>query len=336
MIAQLDMDYIRTRPYKAASRLASYVLFQGRPLLGRWRWLNPLLFAQFNFVKRMPQLKKVEKPLYIVGIGRSGTTIMGKILSMHSHINFLNEPKALWHAIYPEEDVIGSYSRGLAHYRLGAEDVTPQVRRAAHCLYGYCLALTASKRILDKYPSFIFREYFLKAIFPDAKLIFLVRNGWDTIRSIVVWSERRGKKVGQEVYNWWGADRRKWRLLVEDIVASDPMLARSYAEIAAFTRNEDMAAVEWVVTMQQGLRLKQYMPDSIYQVRYEELTAHPERTLKNLLAFCELPHDPTLLSYAQRVLASASSKKPLLLHPAVEGHFLETMQTLNYPVERKS
>ena len=336
MIAQIDKHYIRTRPYKAISRLVNHVLLQGRPLTTRWQWLNPLLFAQFNFIKRLPQLKKVEKPIYIMGIGRGGTTILGTVLSMHPHVNFLNEPKALWHAIYPDEDVIGSYGHGLARYRLGAEDVSPQVYQFAHRLYGYCLTLTGSKRILDKYPEMIFRESFVRTIFPDAKLIFLVRNGWDTVRSIEVWSQRFTQKKGHEVHNWWGADQRKWRLLVQDIISKDPAFARSYAEIATLTLHRDMAAVEWIVAMREGLRLMQSIPDAIYQVRYEELTSNPENTLKNILAFCELPEDKKLFSYAKRVLIPGPSKKPSLLHPAIKSLFMETMQMLDYSIERKS
>jgi hypothetical protein len=332
MIAQLDADYIRIRPFKVLSRLTSHVLFQGRPLTTRARWINPFLFAQFALVKLLPQLKKVEKPIFILGTGRSGTTILGKVLSLHPHVGFLNEPKALWHAVFPEEDLIGSYSRGLAHYRLGAEDVTPSVRRAAHRLYGYCLALTRSRRILDKYPEMIFRVPFVLAIFPDAKLIFLTRNGWDTAHSIAAWSRCEGEQVGEETHDWWGANRRKWHFLVEQVVGTDPTFSEARAKIAELSRQADMATVEWIATMREGLRLMQSGPKLLHQIYYEELTAHPEHTLKKLLTFCELPEDTALLSYAQRVLVPVPPKQPFAMPPTIEALFFETMQALNYPV----
>lgn len=331
MVAQLDADYIRARPTKAVSRLVSHVLLQGRPLTTSGRWLNPLLFAQFALVKRLPQLRKASKPIFILGTGRSGTTILGKLLSIHPHVTFLNEPKALWHTVYPDEDLIGSYSRGPAHYRLGVEDVTAEIDRAVHRIYGYCLAITGSRRIVDKYPEMIFRVPFVRALFPDAKLIFLVRNGWDAARSITDWSSREGKQAGTTVHDWWGTDRRKWHLLVRDVVAADPTFADVYEEIMTLTRHEDMAAVEWIATMREGLRLMQSMPDLLYQVRFEDLTARPAGTMADLLAFCELAEDPTLLSYAQHVIKRVPAKQPLTLSPAIEPLFLETMQALNYP-----
>jgi hypothetical protein len=291
-----------------------------------------LLFAQFSLVKRLPQMKRVDKPIFVLGTGRSGTTILGKLLSIHPWVNFLNEPKALWHAIYPEEDLIGSYSRGPAYYRLGAENVTPEMLRAARRLYGYCLALTGSRRIVDKYPEMIFRIPFLFALFPDAKLIFLVRNGWDVARSVTAWSQREGGQVGSEVHDWWGADRRKWHLLVRDVVNHDPLFADALEEIATLTRHEDMAAVEWIATMQEGLRLVQSMADRIHQVRFEALTSRPERTLKDLLAFCELPEDSLLLSYAQRILVPIPTRQPIALPRTIEPPFTETMQALGYAV----
>ncbi len=102
MPAQLDSLYIRTRPTKAVSRLISYALFEGRPLTTRGRWINPLVFALSGTLKTLPQIKKVKKPIFIIGMGRSGTTILGVVMSMHRDVGFLNEPKALWHSIYPQ------------------------------------------------------------------------------------------------------------------------------------------------------------------------------------------------------------------------------------------
>jgi hypothetical protein len=333
MIANLDADYIRMRPSKAIARLVGHLLLQGRPLTTRWRWMNLILFAQFAIVKRLPQLKKVEKPICILGTGRSGTTILSKVLSMHPYVAFLNEPKALWHAVFPEEDLIGSYSRGPACYQLGAEDATLKVHRAAHRLYAYCLALTGSRRILDKYPEMIFRVPFVRAIFPDAKLIFLVRNGWDTVHSIAAWSRREGEQVGEETRDWWGANRRKWHLLVEQVVSTDPSLSEVYPEVARLTRHEDMAAVEWVVTMREGLHLMQSMPGLIHKVHFEDLMTQPENTLKRVLVFCDLPEDAILLSYALRMLSPPPHRQPFDLHPAVQALFLETMKELRYPIE---
>lgn len=330
MVAQIDSVYMKMRPNKAVSRLVSYALFEGRPLTTKGRWINPLVFALFALEKRLPQLKKVEKPIFIVGTGRSGTTILGRILSIHQDVGFLNEPKALWHSIYSDEDLIGSYSRGLARYRLGAEDVTEAIARDAHRLFGAYLTAVASQRAIDKYPELIFRFGFVRAIFPDAKFIFLVRNGWDTCQSIQGWSKRFGIQTNGEIHDWWGLDCRKWHLLVDRIVSTSPDFKDIVEEVKNLESETDRAAVEWIVTMKEGLRLIREFPDSVLMLGYEKFTSHPGKSLAEVLEFCELKSDRTVFDYARQILSPAPPHNSFELHSAIRPLFEETMTALGY------
>ena len=332
MIAQLDPLYVRTRPTKAVSRLASYALFEGRPLTTRGRWINPLVFAHFAVETRLPQLAAVERPIFIVGTGRSGSTVLGVMMSMHRDVGFLNEPKALWHAIHPGGDVFGQYASGKpARYALDEADATDDVRRRARRLFGAYLAATGSKRVTDKYPELVFRIPFVRAIFPDARFVFLVRDGRDTCRSIESWSERKGVRSIGEFHDWWGADNRKWRLMLEQLVPEEETLAGSLDEIRGFDRHADMAAVEWIVTIREGLRHAARYPHDVYTIRYESLVADPRKELSRLLDFCGLPQDETFLSFAERKLVPAPPKDGALgLHPAIRGPFDETAKALGY------
>lgn len=330
MIAQLDSEQIQARPLKVLPRLISYALFEGRPVTTRGQWINPLVLKQFSLVKQLPEIKNVVKPIYVLGTGRSGTTILGKLLSVHRHVGFLNEPKAMWHSIFPYEDLVGSYSRHDATYRLDAEQATPKVCKAARKLFGYYLAVTGSQRLVDKYPEMIFRVPFIQAIFPDAKFIFLVRDGWDTIHSIAAWSRRNSAQCQGELHDWWGVSDRKWHLLVRDLVAPDAQLADVHQHIEEMTDHIDRAAVEWIVTMREGLKLLKTHPQDIYILRYEDLTQAIEASLSKLLNFCELEPDQAFLDYALRVLEPVPTKSPLNLHPSIQPLFLETMKALNY------
>lgn len=330
MVAQIDGAYIKARPTKLYSRLISYGLFEGRPLTTKGQWINPIVFALFSIAKRLPPPKKVKKPIFIIGTGRSGTTILGIILSMHQDVGFLNEPKALWHSAYRGEDLIGSYTRNAARYRLGAEDATPEIKQAMHRMFGWYLAATGSRRVADKYPELIFRVPFVREIFPDAKFLFLVRNGWDTCHSIEHWSKRLGEQRSDETHDWWGADNRKWKLLVEQMVAHEPGLASHLSEIAGMTRHTDMAAVEWIITMREGLRLRQQYPGMVHTVVYEDLSAHTDKTLAALSAFCELRPDPIFDNYARQTLQPVRAKQPFDLHPAIRPEFDAVMRDLGY------
>jgi len=330
MVAQIDSQYIKTRPTKLASRLISYALFEGRPVTTKGQWINPLLFAHFAVEKRLPQFKPVKKPLFILGTGRSGTTILGIVLSMHRAVGFLNEPKALWHAIYPSEDVIGSYSRGDARYRLDAADATAEVKRNAHRLFGAYLTSVFSSQLVDKYPELIFRVPFVREIFPDAKFIFLVRNGWDTCASIDKWSVRCGEQKNGEVHDWWGVNHRKWKLMLEQLIYPDPYFAEIESTAAGLEKHTDMAALEWIITMREGLCRMKENTGCIFMLRYEDLVASPRQSLHDIAVFAGLSKDEVFLDYGASILRPAPRHAEYEMNPSLYPLFKETMQSLGY------
>ena len=332
MIAQINPNYIKTRPMKVLTRFISYALFEGRPVTTKGRWINPIVFSLLNRVSTTKnRYKSIEKPIFILGTGRSGTTILGIVLSMHRDIGYLNEPKAIWHLIHPHEDIIGNYSQvSDAKYRLTAEDATNEMCQRASQMFGAYLTVTRSKRLVDKYPELIFRVDFVRTLFPDARFIFLVRNGWDTCHSIATWSKRLSVQIKDEKHDWWGVDDRKWRLIVEQLVKTDSVLSEMVNEIKHFNRHLDRAAIEWILTMQEGLRLRHAASDDIHLVRFEDLTSEPDKTLIALCNFCELPTDNTFREYARQTLHPVPARDPFDIHPKIAPLFHDTMRELGY------
>ncbi len=330
MIAQIDKHYVKTRPGRLLPRLISYLLFEGRPLTTKGRWINPLVFGIHGAAKRLPQLKPVEKPIYIIGTGRSGTTILGVLLSMHREVGFLNEPKALWHSAYPNEDLIGNYSSLPAHYRMSEAQTNDELRITLQRLYGAYLRMTGSRRVVDKYPEMIFRTPFIKSLFPSARFLFLARNGWDTCTSIDRWSQRLAVHKGDETHDWWGRDDRKWRLLVEQLLPEHRDLASHQDEIMAFDKHTDRAAVEWIISMREGMQLCENDPDHVMRIDYEKLTADPDTWLSDILSFCELPDDVKFLEYGKDTLRPVPPRKPFELADVLRGPFEETQRKLGY------
>lgn len=330
MLAQIDFRYIRARPIKLLSRLLSYALFEGRPLTTRGRWINFFVFSCFSVIKRLPFTRSVEAPVFILGTGRSGTTILGIVMSMHRDVGFLNEPKALWNSVYSNEDLIGSYTLKEARYRLSREDASAGVVASAHKLFGAYLCTIFAQRVVDKYPELIFRVPFVREIFGDSRFLFLVRNGWDTCHSIDSWSRRLGAKTDGGTHDWWGKDRRKWNFLIEQLIPEHPDLEIYAQEMKGWTRQADMAAVEWIVTMREGLRLIAEMPDVVMRVNYEGLCNAPTKSLTDISEFIGLSIDEVFLDYGEATLVPARGVKPFDLDQSIRAPFLETMKALGY------
>lgn len=329
MVAQIDSTYFRTRPCRVWSRLLGYAFFEGRPLTTRGQWVNPVLFRLFALLKCLPVLRKPVSPIFILGTGRSGTTVLGVVLSMHRDVGFLNEPKAIWAALRDDEDLIGSYHRGNARYRLGPEDVSPDLCGAAHRIYGAYLRLSMTRRIVDKYPELIFRVPFVRQIFPDAKFLFLSRNGWDTCASIDNWSARFGAEGrSRETHDWWGVDRRKWNLLVDQLVPEHADLAPHVGALRELLDQRAMAAVEWILTMREGLRLLERHPEDVMHVRYEALCRAPDAVCRSIADFVGLEEDPVFLDYAETVLSPAEPRTEFSLPAELQTPFRQTIDAL--------
>lgn len=330
MIGEVDPHYLKLRPRKALIRWLSHIFFQGRFATTNHRWLNLFILSHLRFASRLPQLKAVRKPIFIVGTGRSGSTILGKVLSIHRDIAFLNEPKAMWYALDAREDINGHFSSAAARYRLYPSDASSKLIKQAHKLFGFYLAVTLSPRLLDKNPELVFRIPFVKAIFPDAKFIFLVRNGWDTIHSISAWSNKYGKGSGRFREDWWGINRKKWQVIVSELLPDEPLLSGIGPQLDEITDNLQMAAIEWILTMQEGLHYLHGNEQQMLLVRYEDLTGSPQKTICQLLDFCDLPPDQVVLDYACAVLKEKEGKDAVPLPPLIQRAFKSTMQSLGY------
>lgn len=312
MVAQIDKHFISFSKKRVWPRLLAYLFFEGRPITTRFRWLNYIVFGVYKCLLNLPQLREVHKPGFIIGTGRSGTTILGIILSMHKEVGFLNEPKAVWAKLYQSEDLIGSYNNGAANYRLSSKDATIEVTEGAHKIMGGYLKFSATNRLIEKYPEEVFRTSFLQEIFPDAHFLFLSRSGAATCCSISEWSKRLGKTKNLETHDWWGVNDRKWKCLVDQLIPQHPDLAK-HSHFMATLNHEARGAVEWIVTMREGMNFVRSNPTRALHVPYEILCDDPTFWSLKIQEFLGLPRDHRFESYASTVLSRDSKKNTLSL-----------------------
>lgn len=109
----------------------------------------------------------LERPIIILGSVRSGTTLLGNILKEHPEVAYWEEPKHIWRHRH-------AYRR---HDVLTAADATPAVRRYITTQFARFLEASGKQRLVEKTPSNCVRVPFVRAIFPDAQFIHLIRDG---------------------------------------------------------------------------------------------------------------------------------------------------------------
>lgn len=330
MIAQLDRTYVQYGKGYALRRVLTYLLFEGRAHTTRGQWVNPFVRAFLELLAAIPGDIRADRPIYITGLGRSGTTILGKLLSLHEDVGFLNEPKLMWSIADKSTDICGDYYRSGGRIVLEATDCRPDTARIVNRILARYARMMGVKRALDKYPEFIFRIGYLREALPDARIIFIVRNGIDAVASVAQWSRSKGIQTRTGNEDWWGRDDIKWTYFCEQIIKQLP----EYSDVAKMDLpgldHVNRAAIEWIATMRKGLQELQDRPGLIYRVNYEELVEQPTEQLKRLMQACDLPFSDNVLEYAKDVLNAPRAKEKPVLVPAVAALFDDTMNQLGY------
>ena len=215
------------------------------------------------------------KPVFLIGCGRSGTTILGHSIGSHPQVTYLNERLDIWNKAYPEFDI---WSGQISEPILEANDShfhpekTARLRQEMHIEQ----AVSRSKLVLEKTPINNFRLPFLQAAFPDARYIYLHRNGLEVARSI----ERLSSKGG-----WYGKNgQSKWnvmRRLIEENTEYQP------DELTYF----DKALLEWRFSMERSEEFFNQLDDTqFYSLSYASFLENPAFQLRNIYNFLGAGH----------------------------------------------
>lgn len=112
--------------------------------------------------------------IFIVGSPRSGTTILGEILDIHSEINQWYEPYFIWDKFF----------RLSAHDERTELDATPEVIQYIQGSFERYRTRSGCRFLVDKSPRNSLKIPFIKKIFPHARFIHIVRDGRDATLSI--------------------------------------------------------------------------------------------------------------------------------------------------------
>lgn len=129
-----------------------------------------------------PHASRSRSPVFIVGMPRSGTTLLAGILSNHPAIGAAGELSAL-----PDFTAgLGQLTGGGVPYPAAVRNMTPQA--AAHIITGYEGRLRRDfgpdkLYIIDKNPLNFRHVGFITMLFPEARIIHCARNPLDTCLS---------------------------------------------------------------------------------------------------------------------------------------------------------
>ncbi|UZR28182.1 sulfotransferase family protein [Methylococcus mesophilus] len=237
----------------------------------------------------------VKRPVFILGFGPSGATILGTSLSSHPDVAYLNEPRALWVSAYPEVDIWSSKapSRGGKLVLDAADAVYAKSKKLSRLL-----RIEAIKRggsvLIEKNPANNFRLAFIRHIFPDARFIHIYRNGLEVATSIA-------KMI--EIGGWHGEDAYKWDKLAEYAMRFDE--TRHLPGLCSTPYEKGL--LEWRLSTEAAVRFLRSLPEnSFFELNYDEFIDRPFNIFSRLTEFIGIDADPNMASFlAKRLIRRA-------------------------------
>lgn len=206
---------------------------------------------------RRPTAFRSPAPAFLIGFPRSGTTLLDQILSSHPLVTCLEEKDYLAQALHEV------FKRPEQLAGMGAlSDHQIEIIRAAYWRHA---GVPSADVVVDKMPLNTVILPLIRAVFPDARIIFALRDPRDVILSC--YQQRFGINVA----------------------------------MAQLLELETAAAYYDAVMTLRDL-CEERLDVAMHTVRYHDVVADLEGQARALSAHLEIPFDPAMLDYRRTAL----------------------------------
>jgi hypothetical protein len=248
--------------------------------LARWtrraerRWYPKLKRKRPMTAKRIVSSIRpsLERPVFIVGAARSGTSFLGDCIGRIPEISYHREPPATKAAGRYVYDDLWSYRRSRWFFRL---------------VYRWLLRMErdGDLRFSEKTPTNVFLISFLSQAFPGSQFVHIIRDGRDAASSHMQKPWLRAADAGSGEREPGGYLYGPW-----------PKFWVEPKRREEFTHTSDARRVAWAwrryteAGMEQGQELG---PDRYHELRYEALVREPQTEAVRLLDFLEITPEPS-------------------------------------------
>jgi tetratricopeptide (TPR) repeat protein len=207
-------------------------------------------------------------PVFVVGFPRSGTTLLEQLLDAHPNLQSFDEQPFLqrcigqmraWGKLYPEQ-----------LNQLQDQQIL-ELRQLYFALCkSVCPDLAAGARYVDKNPLNLSRLPLIQALFPQAKIIVVLRHPADCVLSCYMQHFRAPA----------------FAVTMQTLAHTAQMYQRVFQFYSA---------------------AKPRLPLAIYELKYEDLVANTETTARALFAFLALEWSEQLMAFTERAKTRAIS-----------------------------
>ena len=231
----------------------------------------------------------LEKPVFVVGCSRAGTTLVYKTFSESRELGSLQrETHDFWIGLHPLAE------KDWRSHALGALDAS---KRDREIVSRYFFSQTGRLRIVDKNNQNGLCVPYLHALFPDAQFVYIKRSPGDNIHSLIegwgraeefaTWSQDVPAEVRID-----GGRYRRWCFFLFDGW-------QRYVNAPI----EEVCAAQYVAMNRAVINASKAIPRAQWtEIQYEDLVRDPVEGFRHAFESCGLEFTPNVKQHCETVL----------------------------------
>lgn len=211
----------------------------------------------------------MERPIFIWGAPRSGTTLLYQLITHHPHVGYLRseegrplEGTRLWWQVFGEH-------RGVMDVSLACPSKVKQICNE----YASLLRQRSKSRLLDKSPFMTLWIPLINKVFPDARHIHIIRDGKAVVNSILYklrYSPQEKDVPFREGKVMFGPHPPE----LIDPMSLQPALRH---------------ARQWIMLVEHGRHCRKILGERYCELRYEDVVSATPTTMRMILRHAQLP-----------------------------------------------
>ena len=222
-------------------------------------------------------------PVFVIGCSRSGTTVTFETIAASGHfLHFDYEIPQFWNELH------GPHTNGWTSEAASAEDARPAHRdRALAWLY----ARLGAGPVLDKTCINTLRVSYLHALFPQAKFVFIQRDGRDNVSSMIDGWRLGRSDGGFGLRQFFGPSPEPVAINDGEFDEWHFFLPPGWRDYNR-ARLEEVCAYQWLTANRLALEAGRAVPSQQWiALRYEDIFERPVEMFREAFERLGVPFD---------------------------------------------
>jgi hypothetical protein len=240
----------------------------------------------------MTKNNELKPPILLIGSVRSGTTMFHHIFNLHDDVASWFEPRTIWMFADP----------GRRFDRFTENDATPRVKKYIRNRFLKFQKKNGNRRIMEKTPSNTMRVPYVEAIFPESKMLYIIREPFANLSS----AELRWQTRSNNWHHLWvrlmECPKTQYhhyigRFLIDNIRRN--ILRKKHFSIWGVRYKgiyeelkqknltlEELICKQWVECSKQADKdLAKMDPSKVMRIRYEDFVENPVEIYREITKF---------------------------------------------------